>query len=66
MSVRPVQLCRFCKPGSPCPMCVEKHGIHAWDLADLWAAEIKREVVPTYEGSALKEQQVVPRSSTKQ
>ena len=47
-------------------MCVEKHGIRAWDLADLWAAEIKKEVVPTYEGSALKAQQVVPRSSTKQ
>ena len=54
--MRPVQLCRFCKPGAPCPWCVETLGIRAWDLADQWAEEMKGRRV--YVGTAL-DQQVV-------
>ena len=34
---KPSILCdAYCKPGDPCPWCVERHGMLAWHLANAW------------------------------
>ena len=56
--MRPPELCSFCKPGIPCPVCVSLFGMRAWDLADAWLAAEKKPTM--YQGGALKDQERNP------
>ena len=56
--MKPPELCVFCKPGIPCPWCVERLGMKAWELADAWLAAEKKPTL--YQGNALKDQERNP------
>lgn len=45
MADKPKRLCNMCKPGNPCPDCVQAIP-NAWDLALEWERQVEAEKRP--------------------